>query len=335
MNYVVRHSNQGVSHFELRKYWETFKNNVEKRQNLPRGLGIDPFWGSEMDEEVNEIRSKHLFRLLKVIYSHIDGSGELFRTSSSLNGTHNLDFFNKWVFNGIISKFPYRSQKNELVYQLIQTEDDGFNEWLNQVWEWEHKKIRVSKRNLQSINISHVSNWEENYDLCNNVYEKRINFLSEIVFTIHDFVSNESFYEGKSIYGTNMNSIREFLGQWVVRCYPLKDVVFHSERYSPKEKSIYEHWTPISFFRDLVMFTQTRKNKPSLMDNCVGDTNPIILTMNDWKNIIHYNYRVVFISKTEDDLLNSERWKSIRPIDSYEMKNIQIREKDVWSKLYS
>lgn len=335
MKYVVRDTNHIVSNIELREYWETFKVNIEKRQNLPRGLGINPFWGSDLDDEVIEIRSLHLLSLLRVIYSHIESSEDLFRTSSSLGGTYTLDFFNKWVFNGIISKFPYRGTKKELTYQLINTEDDGFNEWLKKVWEWEHKNTRVSKRNLQSIDISKVSNWEENYDLCNNVFDKRINFLSEIVFSIHDFVSNESFYEGKSIYGTNMNSIREFLGQWIVRSYPFKDIVFHSEKFRPKEKSIYEHWTPISFFRDLIMFTQTRKNKPSLMNIFDDETKPLVLTKNDWKNIIKCNYRVVLIDKTEDDLLNSERWKSLRPIDSYELKGIQIREKDIWFKLYS
>lgn len=65
------------------------------------------------------------------------------------------------------------------------------------------------------------------------------------------------------------------------------------------------------------------------------ETKPLVLTKNDWKNIIKCNYRVVLIDKTEDDLLNSERWKSLRPIDSYELKGIQIREKDIWFKLYS
>ena len=320
---------------ELRGEWESFKEDTERRVNLPSGLNTNPF---EENNDITQLRESHLNRILKVIYSQVSENQNLFLSRSSKHGQDSLDYFNKWVYNGLVSTFPYR-KNDEVIYQKPISSDKGYNEWLNEVWKWKDNKTRVSKRYLTSHRLNDMDEWNSDFEGCYNELKTRMKFLSEIIYTIHDFVSNDSTTDnGEYIYGKNMNSIRGFLGQWIVRCYPLKDVVFHSENWKSGESSVFEHWTPMSFFRDIIMFTQTRESMKPLME--VENKDIRVLSQSDWYDILMFNFRIVHITKEEDENLsgkngNDYKWKTYRPLNGYDVIGIKIKEKEMWDRLYS
>jgi hypothetical protein len=93
----------------------------------------------------------------------------------------------------------------------------------------------------------------------------------------------------------------------------------------PKKK-VYEHWTPISFFRDLIWIEQPDTGKPKLF------------SPEEWFKILKYSFRTIVISKDEDNKLNQNKYKSKRPFSAYnhEKVNIQVCEKDKsdWERLH-
>jgi hypothetical protein len=61
------------------------------------------------------------------------------------------------------------------------------------------------------------------------------------------------------IYGEK-HALSAFLGQHIIRHFPFKEEIkFESvaaKKQDKKDKFIYKHWTPISFFRDLIWLNQ-------------------------------------------------------------------------------
>ena len=76
----------------------------------------------------------------------------------------------------------------------------------------------------------------------------------------------------------------------------------------------YEHWTPISFFRDIFDF----------------ETH---LTSSDFYNILLKYYRIVRITKDENKSLD-EKYKTTRPTIAYDELRIKIYEKELWDDIY-
>jgi hypothetical protein len=109
-----------------------------------------------------------------------------------------------------------------------------------------------------------------------------------------------------------------FVGDKIVRHWPYKNFTFTSSQlYNSSEEEIkvtLEHWTPISFFRDLL----------TLPD----------MTEQDFYDALLYFYRVVIITKDEDFRLN-QKYKTTRPFDAYDGVNIQIQESGLWKEIYN
>lgn len=160
--------------------------------------------------------------------------------------------------------------------------------------------------------------------------KKRIEHLAEILEHLKNiYENNRELYDDKFL---------EFVGYYVIRNWPDKDFPFFSEKAKNElgidnykigligltrrelskkigdkmKKLTYEHWTPLSFFRDL--FDKEEK-----------------LTKKDFYEILIDCYRVVYITKEEDLILNA-RYKSSRPINAYEELNIKIDEIELWKK---
>jgi len=160
--------------------------------------------------------------------------------------------------------------------------------------------------------------------------KKKMEHLAEILEHLKNiYENNKKLYDDKFL---------EFVGYYVIRNWPDKDFPFFSEKaknelgvdkyevgligmtrhelskkFGNKMKKLtYEHWTPLSFFRDL--FDKEEK-----------------LTKKDFYEILLDCYRVVYITKEEDLKLNT-RYKSSRPINAYEELNIKIDDIELWKK---
>lgn len=118
--------------------------------------------------------------------------------------------------------------------------------------------------------------------------------------------------ENEILYGKKFLA---FVGNWVVRNWPRKDFPFDSINYNPNDKSTYEHWTPISFFRDLFSLE--------------------VISQQDFFDALVYYYRIVKISKEENDLLDNSGFKTTRPFDTYDSLNIRIKNRELWEEMYS
>jgi hypothetical protein len=73
----------------------------------------------------------------------------------------------------------------------------------------------------------------------------------------------------------------------------------------------YEHWTPISFFRDV--FPQIKG-----------------LTVQDFFEILICNYRVVRITHAENRILSQMQFGQVRPVNAYQLAGITVFEQTMW-----
>lgn len=140
-----------------------------------------------------------------------------------------------------------------------------------------------------------------------------------------------------------------FVGNSVVKEWPLKDFPFISEAAGNvinkefprinistdilgvercqmpsnlskqlKQHLHYEHWTPIAFFRD------TFKMRNSVIGKA------------EFYDLLCKYYRVVWVTKDENQRLDREKFRSYRPIDAYTQLNppIRILHIGLWQQLY-
>lgn len=198
--------------------------------------------------------------------------------------------------------------------------------------ELRKRKDLYSIENLKSIDLRYK-----------NVID-RFNDFAEVLETFWKiFISK---------YDNYGDSILAFIGQNLTRGWPWTDIPFHSvaawnliKQYSnecnptglydneikddyfknlrKKEKGgkapiVYEHWTPMSFFRDVFIIAKIES---------------MTLNKSDFLTLLIRNYRVVRITAEEDNLLESNGFKTNRPLTAYENLGIQIQEKELWDNL--
>ena len=147
--------------------------------------------------------------------------------------------------------------------------------------------------------------------------------------------------EKHNLYG---DQFLAFVGDKMVRCWPHKDIVFTSEQaysiipeaglyetFQSKTKRqlqrgkytksvvqqlCYEHWTPISFFKDMFDLGLYQSS----------------FTPHAMFNILKENYRVVWITKEENAKLD-RRHRACRSVGTYSEFGIHIKEKKLWTYL--
>lgn len=172
----------------------------------------------------------------------------------------------------------------------------------------------------------------DNKGLYSNI-KLRLNDLSEVLVALYDLYCKNS-----NLYG---DEFLAFIGDKVIRHWPWKDFPFTSEEAQKllgynkitgltkndtpvkKIKHItsnlrYEHWTPISFFRDVFIIAKDKKIK---------------LTKKDFYDLLIDNYRVVWITQEEDNKLQHNN-KTNRTKKTYTKLGIHISEKKLWNSFY-
>ena len=158
--------------------------------------------------------------------------------------------------------------------------------------KWKSQKLSLKKPD----DVNQLGNTER----YNNV-KKRLKDLSKILYSLYEIYKADP-----ELYGEEFLA---FVGDKVIRRWPWKDIEFSSkEAQNPLTKKTYEHWTPISFFRDMFQLQN-------------------ITTEHFYYALLHY-YRVVSISKDEDKKLRTLKYKTTRPVTAYSDAAIQIHEKD-------
>ncbi len=160
--------------------------------------------------------------------------------------------------------------------------------------------------------------------------QERMRHLSAILSLMHKI-----YWQEKDLYGDHFLA---FIGDKIVRQWPWIDLPAVSEKaaqwandvgiHKPmlglsvrelskdiklKESKIrYEHITPMAFFRDVV------RNHPPLSADIYFD-------------LLKRNYRVAWITKSEDDNLNAAGARFWRSINTYEDVGIALKKPEEWT----
>ena len=202
---------------------------------------------------------------------------------------------------------------------------------IRQLWESQKtKNIKYSKRpikdKLDDRLIDHLDRFE-------NV-KLRLKDLSKFLVLFYDLYKDK--YD---LYG---DELLAFIGDKVIRQWPWKDFPFTSieaqnllgdnsitgltkndsdfKELKPILNQLrYEHWTPLSFFRDAFI---------------IAKENNLKLTDIDFYDLLIENYRIVWITKEEDSKKLGGKYKSKRTEKTYDELGIKISDKKLWDKLY-
>jgi len=171
--------------------------------------------------------------------------------------------------------------------------------------EWKARQLKL--KNLPASDLDDQGRQKPDEEKYKNI-QKRLEHLAEVLCVLYKL-----YKQNELLYG---DQFLAFVGDKVVRGWPRKDFPFQSQAASTasKEKLHCEHWTPISFFRDLF--------------------NENDLTKDDFYEALLKYYRVVWITKDENTCLNNEGFKTTRPINAYSHCKIVISDSELWKKLY-
>jgi len=254
-----------------------------------------------LDHEFKTTRLLHLDQLKEIINDDLKFQPEYYKSGEKSNH----DAFEKYVKKCVINRFPYPEDK---------------------------KTVDIKKRVSwvkQTRNYPEITNDPKNYsEFCELRFNKLLliarvcNFIDQI--QIEDYKKNEIVIDLKGqfsgkleklVYGKK-HSLSAYLGQWIIRLFPFKDYYgFVSQEHEEQQRkgseavSVYEHYTPMSFFRDLIWF----KGKGD--DEAIFDWKNLehkAYTVEEWLSFLWYCYRTVRILDTEDDKLTEDGQKSRR-----------------------
>jgi len=292
----------------LRNEWIQYK--LKNGTNLPKGYTNNQYLGTKNEEVSREIRRSHIVRVLKVFYNQLKNNPELYSGNN-----YGLEKFHHHIIDKLVCKFRYQ----DIPANTIQFKDVKIQHWYNELLDLEGRRSPTDK---VSMDTSSLVNWTNNFEACLRTYNQRIWNLAELMFKFHQIIEETKSSALPLLYGKEMGGIRSWLGQEFLRNFPFKDIIFNST--ANKQSAVMEHWTPISFFRDIPMMKRTES-----------------FGVESWFEVLRYQFRIVKVCKEEDKRLSSSKlngskytMKVVRPINGYELNGIQISEYDLWTRIY-
>jgi hypothetical protein len=286
---------------EIQKRWKDSKHPI----NNPKGYGYPDKLANEniLAPKFQTKRLSHLEQLTQIIYEDLSCRPEYYQSGKKSN----QDAFKKYVTKSVRIPFPYPQDRKD--------EDIGKEErvqWVNQT------------KFYPTINNKSTDDDYEKF--CELRFNKLLllarvcNFIDKI--QVQDYKENKIVIDhlgalrgntDSLLYGEK-HSLSAYLGQWIIRLFPFKDYHgFYSEKYGEEEgsgkKVVYEHFTPMSFFRDLIWFKGKRDDK--YIFDWDNDEHKAY-NVEEWLSFLWYRYRTVLILECEDKELTDKGEKSRR-----------------------
>ena len=288
---------------DIQKRWKSSKHPI----NNPRGYKTyqDGSFPDDIILQRKSLRNADFNKLEKIIYDELTRNPEYYQSGKLSNHDAFRKYINKYVKIPFIRSEQLKSagaEKNTRVH------------WTN------HKKPYPP--------INNKSTEDDYHKFCELRFNKLLLLAKVCSFIDHiqvdDYRKNEIVIDQKGLlqsrhslysllYGKN-HALSAYLGQWIIRLFPFKDYTgFVSEKYVEEEGSgkevVYEHFTPMSFFRDLIWF------KCKSDDKYIFDWENLehrAYNVEEWLSFLWYRYRTVSILKSEDKILNNKKEKSRR-----------------------
>ncbi len=282
-------------------------------------------------KEQQVFRAEALKTLIAVIAADFEekkyNDYKLFRSGKN----NDLNTYFKYLKTDLLANFPFTKIDAPITKKCKET----WPEW------W---------RNFEAVDESKRNNWfkptlaytEENML---RVRYLRLRSLAKIAHTI-DVIQNQDLKnhglsidksgkicESNSLAFGTKKALSAYLGQWIIRKFPFKDYPFYSSKLveQKQQKIIYEHYTPMSFFRDLIWAKDFENKK------FVFSENTKVFSVEEWLSIFWHCYRTVYISKNEDDNLTEKGWRSRRPYNAYtnEQNQIIVKNETLWGRMHA
>jgi hypothetical protein len=307
--------------------------NAWSESNIPlNNTNYNKFKIKTSTKEQRSFREMSLEKLIAVIAEDFEEAKKndykLFRS-----GTNNdLNTYFKYLKKDLLANFPF-TKIDALIAKKCK---EKWPEW------W---------RNFEGVDESKRNNWtrttlaytEENML---TVRYLRLRSLAKIAHTIDTIQNQDLKKHGINInqsgkiadnsslaFGTN-KALSAYLGQWIIRKFPFKDYPFYSSEIDAQKQQniIYEHYTPMSFFRDLIWAKDFTER-----ESFVFSENTKVFSVEEWLSIFWHCYRIVNILKKEEDYekLTAQGWRSRRPYNAYELCEITVKNKPLWKKMHA
>lgn len=284
---------------DIQKRWKASQHPI----NNPKGYGYPDILTNPniLDQEFKTARLLDLEKLIQIIYDDLKSRSEYYESGKKSNH----DAFIKYVNKCVMLPFPYPQDKEAAeVIKVTRV-------------QW------VQSQRSYSIITNNSNNYTEFCELrfnkllplakiCNFIDQIQVDDYRKNKITI-DLIGDLNGNINRLVYGKK-HALSAYLGQWIIRLFPFKDYTgFVSEKHDVQKRSdketIYEHFTPMTFFRDLIWF----KGKSD--DQYIFDWKNLehrAYNVEEWLSILWYRYRTVSILKCEDKELTDKGEKSRR-----------------------
>ena len=296
--------------------------------NNPKGYYDLP---TTSTNEQRSFREMSLETLIAVIAADFEEAKyndyKLFRSGAN----NDLNTYFKYLKKDLLANFPFTKIDALSARKCKETwpewwrhfeavDENKRNNWTNPTLTYiEENMLQVRYLRLRSLaKIAHTIDVIQNQDLKN--YGLRIDKSGKIC-------------ESNSLAFGTKKALSAYLGQWIIRKFPFKDYPFYSSKIVEQKHQdiIYEHYTPMSFFRDLIWA------KDFTDEGFVFSENTKVFSVEEWLSIFWHCYRTVYILKEEDDKLTEQRYRSRRPYNAYTTKQTKIivQNKPLWEKMHA
>lgn len=320
--------------------------NSSHPKNNPAGY----YDASKHNENINndylqDERIKDLIKLLKTIYTSLCNDSKI---DFYLSGkSESIIAFEKYISNEIVANFPFISSNTIDVESHLCNEEKTFSEWVRKKLLTNDKRVQWIPPKIEYPTLENKSTTELLIKFCRIRYERllplaRVCYLIDC-FQFEDYKNNMIKIDNKGNFHGNVSGLKygdkhilsAYLGQFIIRKFPFKDYnKFRSQKWTREGKSIYEHFTPISFFRDIIWVKSSSNNEEFLFD--YKSNNHRVYNIEEWLSILWYRYRTIYIHEEEDKLLNKKN-KTKRPGGEEGYTNIQIHDSmnQIWKQIHS
>jgi hypothetical protein len=292
------------------------------KTNNPSGYVLEPLYKDPtLTIKYRDIRLGHLNQLLQLIYENFIVHGDKLVLTPIEHKR-----FHRYIYTEIIHNFPYKCFKDLKKEEICaENEQTDYDNWIEDILTY--KTETKTGRNKYNNDISFLKLRRE--IILQHFVSEIAHFINKLqVEDINNSLDSNMLVDNKKLVYGEKHALSAFLGQHIIRMFPFKEELkFRSiaAKALPKSgKCIYEHWTPISFFRDLIWINQPETVKPK------------VFSSDEWYKILKYAYRTILITKDEDDKLNSNKFKSKRLFSTYKLNeiNIEVSDTSLWEELH-
>jgi len=303
---------------KLNSLWANSTHNINNPNGSWKALSVEHELASRQNRIVD------LNQLLWIVYEH----QSLWRGESWIDQKNTDAIFLKYCKQTLMRYYPFGFfDTNALILKDFEalSNDASYLNFIDSIINVKGTSCRGIKKELllpsnQTIDgVAFKAMCDKRAD--------RILLLAKLCHKIDDIQCIDAKNDGAN-YGKR-RALSAYLGQWIMRCFPIKDIVYASENFARdgSAKNIYEHYTPMSFFRDLIWWHPTYESNNDKL---------VPFSEHDWFDIIQFAYRVVNLTVEENDKLDSNHFRSRRSFNTYQhdLIAIKIHQLEAWQIQY-